>query len=250
MQKIMKKTIYTVTAFVVFFTASCTKDGGSSSSSADGSSKNGSLTRFITVGNYLYTVDFKNLKAYSIANPATPVLKTTTAIGFNIETIFPYGDKLFIGSNQNMFIYSISNPEVPTKLSEVAYFVRGRDPIVVKDTVAYSTLRNFGNGGTLSVFNIKNINTPVNVNTIFLNSPYGLGIKDSALYICEGQNGIKIFSINKPHIPVFKKQISNTETFFDVIVEDNILFCYIKGGIYLYDVSNIFNPAFISFIKN
>ena len=243
----MKQTFYTIVAFVVIFIAACTKDGASSS--ADGSSSNGSLTRFITVGNYLYTVDFTNLKAYDIANPATPVLKTTTAIGFNIETIFPYGDKLFIGSNQNMFIYSISNPEAPTKLAEVAYFVRGRDPIVVKDTVAYSTLR-FGTSGSLSVFNIKNINTPINVNTTFLSSPYGLGIKDSALYICEGQNGLKIFSIYKPHLPVLKKQISNTETFYDVIVEDNILFCYIKGGIYLYDISNIYNPAFISFIKN
>lgn len=250
MQKIMKKIFYPIAALVIFFMASCTKDGGSSLSSADGSSSNGSLTRFITVGNYLYTVDFKNLKAYNISNPATPVLKTTTFIGFNIETIFPYGDKLFIGSNQNMFIYSISNPEAPTKISEVTYFVRGRDPIVVKDTVAYSTLRNFGTGGTLSVFNIKNINTPVNVNTTFLNSPYGLGIKDSALYICEGPNGLKVFSIYKPHLPVLKKQISNTETFYDVIVEDNILFCYIKGGIYLYDVSNIYNPVFISFIKN
>ena len=244
----MKQTFYTIVAFAVIFIAACTKDSASSSS-ADGSSSNGSLTRFITVGNYLYTVDFKNLKAYDISNPATPVLKTTTAIGFNIETIFPYGDKLFIGSNQNMFIYSISNPEAPTKLSEVAYFVRGNDPIVVKDTTAYSTLR-VGTGGRLSVFNIKNINTPINVNTTFLNSPYGLGIKDSALYICEGQNGLKIFSIYKPHLPVLKKQISNAETFYDVIVENNILFCYIKGGIYLYDISNIYNPAFISFIKN
>ena len=237
-----------ISILLITFIAGCSKDGASSSSSA--SSSNGSLTRFITVGNYLYIVDLSNLNTYDISNPANPVFKTKTLIGSNIETILPYADKLFIGSNQNMFIYSLANPESPTKISAVPYFVRGRDPIVVKDTVSYSTLRNFGTGGNLNVHNVKNPAAPIFSGTIALSSPYGLGIKDSALYICEGANGLRIFSINKPLLPSFKKLLNPTETFYDVIVENNILICYIKGGIYLYDVTDMFNPIFISFIKN
>jgi hypothetical protein len=229
--------------------SSCSKDSISSSKEAGGSS-NGSLTRFTTVGNYLYIVDIASLITYDISNAASPVFKGKTEVGFNIETIFPYGDKLFIGSNQNMFIYSLANPETPTKISTVQYFVRGRDPIVVKDTVAYSTLRNIGAGGNLNVYNIKNPAVPIFATSVGLSSPYGLGIKDSALYICEAAEGLRVFSIHKPLSLIFKKLINPNETFYDVIIENNILICYIKGGIYLYDVTNIYNPIFISFIKN
>jgi hypothetical protein len=99
----------------------------SSSDVASSNSNNGSLTRFITVGNYLYTVDNNNLKTYSIANPAQPVFKGSTPVGFAIETIFPYQDKLFIGSANAMFIYSITNPEQPVLLSQTVYFVQRFD---------------------------------------------------------------------------------------------------------------------------
>ena len=245
----MKQIINIIATLLIFTIIGCTKDGASLSSDA-GNSSNGSLTKFITVGNYLYTVDSKKLNTYDISNPATPIFKTVSDVGFNIETIFPYGDKLFIGSNQNMYIYSIANPEVPTRVSTVTYFVRGRDPIVVKDTVAYSTLRINGTGGTLSVFNIKNINAPVNVFTTGITNPYGLGIKDSALYVCQGANGMSVFSIYKPHVPILKKQIANTETFYDVIVDNGMLFCFVKGGVYIYSLTNIFDPAFVAFVKN
>lgn len=244
----MKQVTYLIATIIIFTILGCSKDGASTSNT--GNSTNGSLTRFITVGNYLYTVDSKKLNTYDISNPATPIAKGSTDVGFNIETIFPYGDKLFIGSNQNMYIYSIANPEMPTRLSTVTYFVRGRDPIVVKDTTAYSTLRTNGTGGTLTVFNIKNISSPFSVSQQNILTPYGLGIKDSALYVCQGVNGLRVFSIYKPQIPVFKKQIMNTETFYDVIVDNDMLFCFIKGGVYIYSISNIFDPTFIAFIKN
>jgi hypothetical protein len=246
----MKKANFIVIVLLSLIICSCGKDSITGNSSSGNASSNGSLTRFTTVGNYLYIVDISSLNTFDISNPASPVFKNKTEIGFNIETIIPYGDKLFIGSNQSMFIYSLANPENPTKISTVQYFVRGRDPIVVKDTVAYSTLRNIGTGGNLNVFNIKNPLTPAFVGSLGLSSPYGLGIKDSALYICEGAVGLRVFSIYKPHVPVFKKLLTANETFYDVIVENNILICYIKGGVYLYDVTDIFNPIYISFIKN
>jgi hypothetical protein len=250
MQAIMKKIKKLIALLTIVFLAACEKDSSSvTSNSSSGNSANGSLARFITVGNYLYTVDVTNLKTYDITNPATPILKNSTNVGFGIETILPYNNKLFIGSNANMFIYSIADPATPTKLSQVTYFVRGRDPIIVKDTIAYSTLRFFGSG-TLSIINVKNELAPLTVNNLPLNNPYGLGIKDSALYICEGNLGLKIFSTHRPTQPYFKKLLSNNETFYDVIIENNLLFCYIKGGIGMYDITNIFEPVFISFIKN
>lgn len=232
-----------------FVYAGCEKDSNATSS-ADAGSSNGSLTRFITVGQYLYIVDNSSLQTYSLQQPQTPQFKASTDVGFNIETIFSYQDKLFIGSNTALYIYSLSAPEKPARLAQVSYFIRGRDPAVARDSVAYSTLRgNFG--GTLNVFNIKDPTQPFQVNALGLNSPHGLGLKDSALYVCNGASSLKVYNISKPFQPVEKYDLSSVnETFLDVIVQDKVLVCYIEGGICLLDISDIFKPVFISKIKN
>jgi hypothetical protein len=50
------------------------------------------------------------LNVFSLIDSEKPV-KLEIFIGFDIETLFSYGDNLFIGSRNGMFIYSISNPE-------------------------------------------------------------------------------------------------------------------------------------------
>src|SRR5437868_1225697 len=73
----------------------------------------GSTARFTIAGNYLYTVDHSSLKSFFIADPEQPVFKSKTDIGINIETIFPYQDKLFIGSSSSMYIFSLQNAATP-----------------------------------------------------------------------------------------------------------------------------------------
>ena len=234
---------------VCILTASCTKDSDSASAFSQ-TGQNGSLTRFIVVNNYLYTVSNDALNVYDITNAASPVFKNTQQVGFAIQTIFPYKDKLFIGSNASMYIYSISNPAAPVKSAEVPYFVRGKDPIVANDSVAYSTVRNLGGGGVLNSFNIKNITNPQTTFMTPMTDPYGLGIKDSALYVCEADSGIKVFNIGNAYNPTLSKQIKFNEAAYDVIVKNNLLICYIRGGVSIFDITNIYLPTLISTVKN
>ena len=250
MQKIMKQLLITILIMYSLFTVSCTKESGTNASAANSQNgQNGSLSRFIIVNNYLYTISNDALSVYNISNAATPIYKSKVSVGFSIQTIFAYQDKLFIGSNTDMYIYSLANPEAPTKLSTVTYFVRGDDPVVANDTVAYSTVRNQF-GGVLNCFNIKNINDPFIVNNLPMINPYGLGIKNTALYVCEADSGIKVFNIAKAYTPVLSKTLRFNETAYDVIVAGNILVCYIKGGIAFFDIANALSPVFISSIKN
>lgn len=237
----------------------CTKDSTGNNLAADPRGAGGSTARFTIAGNFLYVVDQTSLKSFDITNPAKPVYKDKTEIGLNIETIFPYQDKLFIGSTSSMYIYSLTNPARPEKIARADYTISmACDPVVAKDSVAYAALRaeltgpcarGFGNS-SLMVYNIKNISSPLLLREINLQSPQGLGVKDSALYVCERANGLKVFNVLHAYNPVFVKQIT-TDTFYDVIPYGNILLCQVEGGFALYDIgANPLHPVYISKILN
>lgn len=246
MQKINMRVITAAFFLSATLWFSCSKDSDSVVS-GNVAGTNGSLSRFITYNNFLYLVNKNNLLTYDISNPV-PVLKKTTEIGFNIETIFEYQGKLFIGSNNAIFIYSLANPEQPARVSQFNYFIPGKDPVVAIDSVAYSTTRNFnGQGGNLNIVNIKNLENPVSEGNIFIPDPYGLAVNGNALYVCNGSNGISIFNRSNAFHPVAVQEFSSVnEAFYDLIIRGNIMICYVQAGIVLLDISNPFQPVFIS----
>lgn len=247
------KTVITAFSFLILLCGglSCEKDsGGNFSAAAISAGQGGSLARFTIVGNYLYTVDKQNLKVFLISDAANPVLKNTVAVGFDIETIYPFKDKLFLGSATAVYIFSIDNPEQPAKLSTAISpsILRRCDPVVAKDSVAYATLRTSGPCGgvqsILAVYDVKDITNPKEVNQVLLSEPYGLGYTGNALYVCTS-NSLVVFDITNQYQPNIVKQITGN-AFVDVIPYGNTLICWVRDGIILYDISNKFNPVFIS----
>ncbi len=247
----MKKIIHLIVIICLLSGASCTKDSNTSSFSTAGTG--GSLARFAIAGNYLYIVDKSDLKIFSIADASNPILKNTTYVGFNIETICPFKDKLFIGSTSVVHIFSIDNPERPVKLSTAIspQVLRRCDPVVAKDSVAYATLRTSGEcGGTqsiLAVYNIKNITQPVQVNTYPVNEPYGLGYSGSALYVCD-KSKLLVFDIRNGYNPVLVKSASDG-VYIDVIPYNNVLICWVSDGMILYNITNRLDPKLITKIN-
>lgn len=244
----MKKNIF----ILLFITTSfwqCGKDATSLAfSSAVGQA--GSLARFAIMGNYLYTVDDQKLTVYDITNAGDPVVKNTVNVGFEIETIFPFKDKLFIGSTSQVHIFSITDPLNPQKLSEAIspQVLRRCDPVVAKDTVAFATLRTNGPCGgvrsVLAVYDIKDITKPVQKATYFVQEPYGLGYQDNTLYVCD-KSGLLVFDISNAYAPSLKKTLKDGD-YVDVIPYQGTLICWVSGGVIVYDITNGQNPALLS----
>lgn len=252
----MKTLYHLITIFILSALISCTKDMASANGAAS-TGAGGSTARFTIAGNYLYVVDNLSLKAFDISSNTSPVYKSKTEIGINIETIFPYQDKLFIGSSSTMYVYSLSDPSRPSQLGKAEYQIRmSCDPVVARDSVAYATLRSNGPCGfsqsALVVYNIKNISSPQLMKSLFLTTPYGLGIKNNSLYVCEGPYGIRVFNIANTYDPIQVHEIrSNNTTFYDVIPYGNILIAQVNDGFILYDIgTNPMQPAFLSRILN
>ena len=70
----------------------------------------GSMSRFSIVNNYLYAVNRSSLNVLNISAVNDPQLQNTVGVGWNIETIYPFKNKLFIGSSNGMFIFDIIQP--------------------------------------------------------------------------------------------------------------------------------------------
>ncbi|MCU0443407.1 MAG: hypothetical protein MUE85_00720 [Microscillaceae bacterium] len=214
--------------------AACTAD---SDNQAAESGKGGSMARFAIKGDYLYTVDNFQLKVFGISNPQSPDFKSSVGLGNDIETIFPYQNHIFIGSQTGMLILDNSNPEQPTLLSTYSH-VRRCDPVVVQGNYAYVTLRSggtvcWGGTNTLEVINISNLQNPVLEASYPMDSPYGLGIDGKNLFVCDGGSGLKFFDATDPVKLTLSKQINNLDA-YDVIPWRNHLLMVGKNGFYQY----------------
>ncbi len=161
-----------------------------------GTGEGGSLARFKIVDDYLYAVDSHNINVFDISDLENPQDLEDVYAGFDIETIFNRGEYLFLGSMRGMYIYDISSPATPTFVSE---FQHGTacDPVVVDGDYAYVTLRG-GNGcgaleSGLFIVDISNIENPKLAIDYPMDEPYGLGIKDEKLFVCDGSSGLKVY---------------------------------------------------------
>jgi hypothetical protein len=246
-------------AFIVFVAIfflgalfSCEKTASDATAAPSNTGVGGSLTRFTIIGSYIYAVSSYSLYTIDISNPANPVTIAQTPLGFGIETIYPYKNRLFIGSTNGLYIFSIDTASAPRLIGQARHG-RSCDPVVANDTVSYSTLRgNTACGAApsgLYVYNIKNLDQPELKKTISLKDPVGLGMIDSALYVCCQNEGLKVFSIKNAYNPVEIQTISNSD-FIDVVPYHDVLICWVSKGISLYDISNRLKPLFIKSIEN
>lgn len=212
----------------------------------------GSMARFAIKGNALYAINNGNeLKTFDIG---THQIKKVDSIRIfrNIETLFIYEDKLFIGSNNGMFIYDVHDSKHPVYISQYDH-VTSCDPVVVSGDYAFVTLRSGTNCNTmineLNVISLVDIQNPTLVKAYNMYNPYGLGIDNNLLFICDGSAGLKVYDATDIYTidQNLIKHFQDIRT-FDVIPYNDILIMTGSDGIYQYDYSDIQNITELSHI--
>jgi hypothetical protein len=200
----------------------------------------GSMARFSIVNNYLYTVNNRELSSFNITTTNNPVRTATQLLGWNIETIYPFSNKLFIGSNSGMFIYDISNPALPVAQGQFAH-ARRCDPVIADGSYAYVTLRSGtrcpGFVNELDIINISNVLSPALAKTYSMTNPHGLAKDNNILFVCDGRDGLKVYDAADQLNIVLKKNVTGIET-YDAIAWNNNLLVVAKDGLYQYDYSD------------
>ena len=255
----MKNSTIVVSLIIALgFLISCSKADSEVMGKNSPDGKSGSTARITIKGDYLYAVDNSSLKVVNISDPSNPTYIGTEEIGFGIETIYPFKDYLFIGSNIGMYIYGLTDPAHPKRLSEFQH-ITACDPVIANDTLAFITLRNnnicnrWTDTREIDVVNIKDIMNPF-METIYYTQgyPHGLDMLDTLLFVCQGTNGVVVYDINKIMQGQGNAKVSSITGFdlnvFDAIIWQNKLFVIGESGFYQFDYTDIHNIKLISSI--
>jgi len=171
-------------------------------SSFAGNSSNaiGTVNRIAKANDHIYAISRQQIT--TIEDVSEFKLVSNLDIGWEMETIYPQDDKLFIGTQNSMQILDISNPSQPFEISSF-FHATGCDPVLPVDNIAYVTVRADpeqncpGDESALLVINTSNIQSPNRVQQIEMITPFGMTLIGDKLYVGEGRNGLKVFDASQ-----------------------------------------------------
>jgi len=228
--------------------------GSNESTSELGGGSNGaggSMARFTFMSGYLYVIDKSgSMRLFDVSSPENPQLFNSISISSNIETIFPYyrdqEQYLFIGATNGMSIWDNNQPQNPTQIAEFVH-VNSCDPVVADDSLAFVTLRSGteceGFTNELQLINIKDLENPLLLETYDMHNPHGLGFDSGILFICDAEEGVKIYDLRESYDNVSKKLLAHIEGMFayDVIPYNGTLILTSDKGFHLIDYTDVNN---------
>lgn len=225
---------------------------GGSGPTTDVVGQGGSLARFTISNGTLYAVDDERLKVFDLTDAENPVYTDQVNLGWGIETIFPYQDKIFIGSTTGMHIYDVSIPTAPEHLSTFEH-VLACDPVVVANDLAYVTLwggRDCGSAGDqLEIIDVSDARNPRSLQITPMSSSHGLGVAEGKLFLCAQWEGLKVYDLTDDGLLGEQLSSLNNINARDVIVlpadNDLIVLGYADDGIqqYKYDDNGQLTPT-------
>ena len=200
----------------------------------------GSMAKMVLIEDHLFAITEPHTLGIVNVNEAPyPSVGPQIFAGFDLETIFPFKDKLFLGSASGVFIYDISNPTAPV---QAGTFGHGRacDPVVTDGKFAYVTLHSGsmcgGASNELDVVNVDDLTHPALVKSYPMTSPKGLCKDGDLLFVCDGNEGVKVYDASDPSDLQLRQNVGSGQA-YDVIARDNRLLIVSDKGLYQYSYS-------------
>ena len=210
-----------------------------------------SFATFAVVDNELYRVDRDDLIVYDVTDAQKPAKVSSVHVDWDIETLYPTSNLLFVGGRLGMYIFDRIDPLHPKQLSKIEHTV-ACDPVVVEGTTAFVTLRQMGGcgGGSdeLMCVNIADPSQPKVVGEKPITTPWGLAVQNSQLFLSHGDSGYSLLDVSKPDAPEVKANWPTLAT-RDFIWSGNTLFVMSQDNVYIYDVTNPLEPVLLSQVQ-
>lgn len=197
--------------------------------------KAGSMARFAIDDTLMYVLRDGDVIIYNISNKNEIVEKNRVSINWGMETVFPYDNLLFFGSQAGMYVYE--KDEYDLNYITQYQHITSCDPVVFDGTYAYVTLNDdmiTCNRGVneLHVIDMQQIFSPELLQTYPMNSPKGLGVDGDLLFVCD-DNTLKVYDKSTP---TALQLVTSFDEFkaYDVIPYNNYLIVTGANGISQY----------------
>jgi hypothetical protein len=151
-----------------------------------------------------------------------------------------------------MYIYDLADPVQPEYISQY-WHVTSCDPVVVEGNYAYITLRTGNTCQTdvnqLEIVDIHDLGEPELLKSYPMYNPHGLGIDDGILFICDGEDGLKVYDAKDPFL-LKSNMIAHFRDIhtYDVIPVNEVLLMIGRDGFYQYDYSDLQDITMLSMI--
>lgn len=216
-----------------------------SSFAGNSSSQSGTVNRVTKNGDYIYTISNNNLIVVGDGSNFGNEMQLYKNFKPDMETIFPYEGKLFMGSRTSMNIFDLSDPLSPRELYEFDH-VTSCDPVLPFKQVAYITLRTAdfsdcpGNINALVAIDLQDISNPTQLHELQMSSPYGMSAIGDKLFVGEGENGLTVFDIQNEKNPKLLQSNKDIEA-YDIIsdpIDKNIIFIAGPDGLQQFTIEN------------
>ena len=234
-----------------FGCAACSNDYDRMSSPIPAPSTGSSFATFAVIDNELYRVYDGKLSVYDISDAKKLTKVASVHINWNVETLYPTQDLLFVGGQLGMYIFDRTDPWNPKQLSAIEHTV-ACDPVVVDGSTAFVTLRQgyFCGAGVdeLMCVNIADPSQPVVMCEKPITTPWGLAVQNSQLFLSHGDSGYSLLDVSKPDAPEVKANWPTLAT-RDFIWSGNTLFVMSQDNVYIYDVTNPLEPVLLSQVQ-
>jgi hypothetical protein len=201
----------------------------------------GSMTRFLPIDRFLYTINFNELILFEIDDNHQPNRFARLDTRTQAETLFQLNDFLFVGSTTGMLMYDVTSPANPEYLNSIDHF-RSCDPVVADEAYAYVTLRGgtncFTQSNELQIIDIQN---PAELSVVarqVLYNPHGLALWNEYLLVCDGAAGLKIINVSDRENPEIIAS-ENIPFAYDIIIDYPNAMIVGESVLYQFDISNL-----------
>ena len=214
----------------------------------------GSVNRIAYAAGHVFVVGTSKITVFQ--DNGSLELLSSNHIGWQMETAFPLGEHLFVGTRNSMEVFDISTPGSPSWAASF-WHATSCDPVYPVGSVAYVTLRTGdvsncpGDVNALVVLDIQNINNPSPRQEIEMESPFGMTMIGDRLFVGEGANGLKIFDATDRLNLVLEKWDHSVEA-YDVIphpVRTDLVLIAGPGGLGQYKINQTSTLDLVSWMS-
>ena len=150
-------------------------------------------------GSFIYVAaSDSGMGIFDLTNPANPILVGYTGSSVYGENVAVNGNIAGITDYGQITFYDISNPTTPIKKGSTGSLTTGNEGFAIMGSYAYVP-----DGSNLKIFNIADLNAPVNVSEI-LTGGYGYlaAVDGDYCYVASEGTGIRSINISNPLVPV------------------------------------------------